>query len=84
MPGRHTEPQGGLWVHHLSALDAFLALAGQWRCVAHAGGRLIWTGLDYAAAPAAFDLAGITVSPAVWQQVRTIEAGALEEMNRER
>ena len=48
------------------------------------GGRLIWLGLDYGAARAALDLAGITVTPATWAELRCIELGAIEELNRER
>lgn len=44
-------------------------------------GRALWLGLDYAAARAGLDLAGITPSPVVWQQLRLIEAGALEVLN---
>lgn len=36
------------------------------------------TGLDYAGAKAGLELAGIEATPALWTQVRTIEAGAIE------
>lgn len=84
MPGRHRAPPVGLWGCHLDALNAFLELAGQWRCIGPAGGGMVWVGLDYAAAPAAFALAGITVTPERWRELRVIEAGAIEELNRER
>jgi hypothetical protein len=43
---------------------------------------VIWLGIDYTAARAALDLAGLRVTPEVWDEVRTIEEGAVEEMNR--
>jgi hypothetical protein len=43
---------------------------------------VIWLGIDYAAARAALDLAGLSVTPEIWNDVRTIEEGATEEMNR--
>jgi hypothetical protein len=43
--------------------------------------RMIWLGLDYTAAKAGLDLAGIKVSPDIWDDVRTIEGAATEELN---
>lgn len=37
--------------------------------------------LDYGAARDGLALAGIEVSPEVWEQVRVIECGAVEAMN---
>lgn len=36
-----------------------------------------YIGLDYGAAKAALDLAGIEVTPAVWRDLQDIEHGAL-------
>ena len=44
----------------------------------------MFLGLDYGAVPAALQLAGISITPATWAEVRCIEAGAIEELNRER
>lgn len=44
-------------------------------------GRIVWIGLDYAAARQGLDLAGIDVTPALWDEVRRIEGGAMEELN---
>jgi len=38
-------------------------------------------GLDYTAVRAGFDLAGLSITPLVWDQVRLIEAGALQALN---
>lgn len=46
------------------------------------GAKVIWVGLDYGAARAALDLAGLTVTPETWADVRAIEGGAIEELNR--
>lgn len=84
VPGRHATQADGLWPDHIEAMQAFLAVAGQWRCVAFPNGALLWSGLDYAAAAAAFALSGLNPSPSVWEQVRQIESGAIEELNRVR
>lgn len=77
------EDDEGLWEEHAPALSAFLVVSGQWRTRPTGMGGSRWIGLDYGAARAGFDLAGLTVSPAVWADVREIEAGALDELNRE-
>lgn len=71
------DPEDGVWSEHVPALEAFLAVATQWRLSGM--GRPV--GLDYTAARAGFDLAGITVSPALWEQVQAIEHGALAALN---
>lgn len=43
-----------------------------------------WIGLDYTAVKYGLDLAGVSVTPDTWMDVRLIEDGAREEMNRER
>lgn len=67
----------GLWPRHEAALDAFLAIAGQWRVAP--SGRFL--GLDYAAARAGLDLAGIEMTPDLWSEVQEIEAGARTGLN---
>lgn len=70
---------------HVAAWSAWCAVSGQWRTEVLSGnwgGKVIWLGLDYSAAKAALDLAAITVTPDVWNDVRTIEEGAIEELNR--
>jgi hypothetical protein len=75
LPGR--DEGDGLWPDHLPALDAFLAIAGQWRLAP--SGRFL--GLDYTAVRAGLDLAGIEVTPDLWSDVQIIEAGALAGLN---
>lgn len=75
----------GLWPDHAPAWRAFAAVSGQWRTQALSslgGAALIWLGLDYAAARAGLDLAGIEITPELWAEVRIIEAAAAEELNR--
>ncbi len=59
-------------------------MATQWRVVATAAGPLLFSGLDYTAARAGLELAGIAVSPATWADVQLIEAGAMGALNRRR
>lgn len=74
-----TEDETGLWPEHLPALRAYLAVADQWRIVM--GDKAIWLGLDYTAVRAGFDLAGLTLTPAEWADVQTIEEGARAALN---
>ncbi len=70
----------GVWPEHAATVEAFLAIAGQWRMVAGMGGMLA-LGLDYAGAQAGLELAGIEATPALWADIRVIEAGAKAAMN---
>ena len=87
--GQMAEPEVefALWADHEAAWEAWAAVATQWRVVAVGGiegGTLVWLGLDYGSARAALDLAGLAVTPATWAELRCIEAGAIEELNRGR
>ncbi|WP_407920737.1 DUF1799 domain-containing protein [Frigidibacter oleivorans] len=73
-----------MWAENEAAWTAFLLVSGQWRATPRGLGGTYWIGLDYAAAKTGFDLAGLTVSPETWMDLRLIEHGAREELNRER
>ncbi len=45
------------------------------------GMGIVALGLDYAAARAGLELAGIEVTPALWADVQQIEAGAIAALN---
>lgn len=70
-----------LWPEHVPAAEAFLAVATQWRTVPYGRGGVLWQGLDYGAVQAGLALAGLTLDPERWAEVRLIEAGAIEAMN---
>lgn len=75
----------GLWPDHEPAWRAFAAVSGQWRTQALSslgGAAMIWLGLDYTAARAGLEMAGIDITPDLWAEVRIIEAAAAEELNR--
>jgi hypothetical protein len=77
----------GLWEVHLPAWRVWCAISGQMRAIALSGNwgaRIVWQGLDYGAVPAALDLAGLTTTPDLWNEVRLIEVAAIEELNRVR
>lgn len=73
----------GIWDTHLPALTAFLAVSGQWRTSAQGMGGTRWIGLDYAAAKAGLDFAGIAMTPDIWADLRLIESGAIKELNKD-
>lgn len=74
-------PENGLWPEHVPALEAFLAVATQWRVTAPRLGPLVVMGLDYGACEAGFRLAGMEMAPGLWAEVRAIESGAIAAMN---
>ena len=77
--------EDGLWEEHLPGWQAWCAVSSQWRTIplsGPGGAKVIWVGLDYGAAHAALGLAGLTVTPETWADVRAIERGAIEELNR--
>lgn len=74
----------GIWAENEPAYIAFLHVSGQWRTASRGLGGTHWVGLDYTAVKHGLDLAGVTVTPATWMDLRLIENGALEELNRER
>ncbi|WP_349538491.1 DUF1799 domain-containing protein [Sagittula sp. NFXS13] len=71
-----------MWPEHLEAMDAFLAINGQWRVAMTMTGTQVIS-LDYGAAESGLRLAGITTTPELWQQIRIIEQGAKAALNGE-
>lgn len=69
-----------MWPENAPAVEAFLAAATQWRVVAGPE-RLRVVGLDYAGARAGWDLAGIAMTPALFADVRIMEAAAIAALN---
>jgi hypothetical protein len=76
LPGARANSEG-LWPEHLPALDAFLAISGQWR--QGPDGHVL--GLDYTAVRAGFALSGIEMTPDLWSDVQSIETGARAALN---
>lgn len=70
-------PPVEVWPDNLSAVNAFVSMATQWR-TGFAGA----TGLDYSALPAVFDFIGIQrpERAAVFADIRIMEDAALEVM----
>jgi hypothetical protein len=63
------------------AAEIFLACATQWRLAGMSG---IPTGMDYAGVQAAIALMGATPSPALFDELRDMEAGALKQFAKDR
>lgn len=62
-------------------IDAWRAIASQWRAVGLADGRVHWLGLDYAGAQVGLQLAELVVTPAIWAGVRVMESAAKAVLN---
>jgi hypothetical protein len=78
------DQQQGLWAEHEPAWRAWCAVSSQWRTIVMSGnwgGKVVWVGLDYSAAKDGLTMAGITLTPDEWQELRTIEEGAKQELN---
>lgn len=73
--------EDGIWEDHVPALEAFLAVATQWRVIAGGLGGSQVIGLDYTACEAGLRLAGVEMTPGLWAEVRVIESGAIAAMN---
>lgn len=67
----------GVWEENVAALEAFLAVSTQWRCLALADGSVQRTGLDYTAAHRGLEMRGIVMTPDLWTEVQLIEFGAI-------
>ncbi|MGC9368712.1 MAG: DUF1799 domain-containing protein [Paracoccaceae bacterium] len=73
--------ENGVWAQNADAVEAFLAVCTQWNVVGLAEGGLLTIGLNYTAASAGLELAGIELDPETWARVRIIEQGAKAAMN---
>lgn len=63
------------------AVVAFLSVSTQWRAISRMDGSVYWQGLDYAGAERGFAMAGITIDPALWGEIRVMEAAARNRLN---
>lgn len=77
---RSPDDQDGVWPDNIEAVRAYLAICTQWcwKPMGMAGARAV--GLDHGSAQAGFALAGIEITPELWERVRMIERGALDAM----
>lgn len=73
-----------VWPENWEAVCAFLSVSTQWRMVAivtQIGGQTYYQGLDYAGVEAGLRGAAIATTPALWSDLRTIEAAARDALN---
>lgn len=77
----HSPQDSGVWPQNIAAVTAFLAISSQWRLLVLPDGKRLATGLDYTAARAGLEMAGITVEPMLWAKIRVIEQGAMAAIN---
>lgn len=83
-----------IWPENIPVVEAFLAVATQWRVLAcsvggaigPAGGALaptvpVYISLDYAAVRAGLDAENIAVTPQLWRGLRVMESAAAAALN---
>lgn len=70
-----------LWPDNKPIVDAFIAVATQWRVTPLASGQAYWQGLDYVAVRAGLDMAGIALTPPQWFGVQQMERAASAVLN---
>lgn len=72
-----------VWPELAPAVEAFLAVATQWRVVAGMAGLQV-IGLDYTAVRIGLRAAGIRMTPALWADLQVIEIAARDALMGER
>ena len=76
------EPQGfKVWPENMPIVEAWLAIATQWRTVALADGRVLWLGLDYASVKVGLDAERHALSGQQWAGLRVMERSAGTALN---
>lgn len=79
------EADDGVWPENAAIVDAFLAVASQWRVISVGGGMApampFYVGQDYAAARVALDAEAIPVTPDLWRGLRIMETAACNALN---
>ncbi|WIY25065.1 DUF1799 domain-containing protein [Parasedimentitalea psychrophila] len=71
----------GVWAANVDAVEAFLDVTTQFIRLAMPDGTFRVTGLNYPGAQAAWQMAGLKITPDLFAQVQMIERGALAEWN---
>ena len=74
----------GVWPDNVAIVEAFLAAGTQWRTglrPTRSGPRLVWIGLDYAAARAGIEALGLSITPELWVGLMVMESAAREALN---
>lgn len=70
-----------VWPDNWPIVRAFTAISTQWRTAPIGMGAYRYLGLDYTAAKAGLEMAGITVTAEQWKGVRVMERAATIELN---
>jgi len=71
----------GVWAENVDAMQAFLDVTTQFTRLAMPDGTFRVSGLNYPGAQAAWQMAGLNITPDLFAQVQMIERGALAEWN---
>lgn len=70
-----------VWPVNMPIVDAFLAVATQWRTVALVDGRVMWMGLDYTAVHAHLAAIAVVLNPGQLLRLGTMEREASDALN---
>lgn len=70
-----------VWPGNWDIVNAFCAVASQWRTISLASGKVWWEGLDYAAVRAGLGFARIRLTPDQWRGLQVMERAAADALN---
>jgi hypothetical protein len=80
-PGSKEQTDVAIWPENWQSVLAFASVVTQWRIVPLASGKLWYAGLDYAGVRAGLEAEAFELTPALWADLRTMEAAAREAAN---
>lgn len=75
----------GIWPENWPVVAAFAQVCSQWHVVglsSMAGSRLHYIGLDYAGVRAGLICSGTSITPELWDGIKTMEAAMRVELNK--
>ncbi len=70
-----------MWRENWDIVIAFLSVASQWQVVPLASGATYWLGLNYSSVEIGLNRAAISLTPAQWGGLRTMETAARDALN---
>ena len=77
----YQEPEFKLWSDHALAMNVFSTVSDQWRTIVTPAG-IIFQSIEMTSIASAMDMLGVEDKATVLRQVKLIQAGALDVLNK--